>query len=87
MRNENVVCATNHLSHMVTHLVSDGCTILSVFVDRHYVTDGQFAFSIQVLGDDAWSRWASRNTVTRDEQDRPVVKLLDGEVFAYELQL
>lgn len=87
MRNENVVSMANHMTHMITHLASEGCTILSVFVDRHYTTDGQFGYSIQVLRNDAWDRWAAQQVVTRDEQDRPAVKLLDGVVYAYELQL
>lgn len=87
MRNENVVSMANRMAHMITHLASEGCTILSVFVDRHYVTDGQFSYSIQVLRDDAWERWAAQQVVTRDEQDRPAVRVWDGVVFAYELQL
>lgn len=87
MRNENVVSATRHMAGVVDQLVFAGCTILSVFVDRHYTTDGKFSYTIQVLRDDAWDRWAAQLVVTRDVQDRPTVKLLDGEVFAYELQL
>lgn len=87
MRNGNVVSMANHMNLIINQLDAEGCTILSVFVDRHYSTDAKFSYSIQVLRDDAWDRWSDQYLVSRDEQDRPTVMFLSGVVFAYELQL
>lgn len=85
MRNENVVSATKQMAHLIDQLVDEGCTILSVFVDRHYTTDGRFSFTIQVLGDDAWNEWSASYEVSDDDQNRPVVRFMNGTVFAYVL--